>query len=325
MNLTAVSRVLNEDVLIESFVRHHAEIVDQHLILDNGSTDETLNILRELKKEGLRLTVLQNKAPFFTEMNYNTSLFRQAWRLFSPDWVLFLDADEFIDARQLPHGLKPHLAAFNEEVGCVAWSVVDYVDLPTDDQNETIVPKRLRSREKVRQNANSKVLVRGHLADHNIFIDAGQHLALLGAEVVPAYSDQRVPLAHYFRRSPWQQISKSVLGHLKVLAAGQSERKLNRSCHYRGPFEAMRDNPRGLLTPPFMENSYGHRDLIEDPIQYLGGPLRYTPASDPMFKAVRVLLTYAEQLAENHGMFIDTNLGVRLQAEQATAQWQVLF
>ncbi|HEX4505856.1 MAG TPA: glycosyltransferase family 2 protein, partial [Alphaproteobacteria bacterium] len=89
MNLVAVSRILNEDDIIESFVRHHAELVDHHLFLDNGSTDDTLRILRDLKTEGLQLTVLQNKAPFFTEVSYNTSLFRQAVRLYSADWVVF--------------------------------------------------------------------------------------------------------------------------------------------------------------------------------------------------------------------------------------------
>ena len=44
-----------------------------------------------------------------------------------------------------------------------------------------------------------------------------------------------------------------------------------------------------------------------------------------MFKAVRVMIAYAEQLAENHAHFIDTNQGVRLQAEQATSRWVLLI
>jgi hypothetical protein len=205
----------------------------------------------------------------------------------------------------------------------VAWSVVDYVDLPADDHGETIVPKRLRKRKKAVQ-VNSKILVKGDLADRNVFIDAGQHRALIDRQAISAHSDQQVTLAHYFRRSPWQHISKSVLGYLKVLAAGEVERQQNRSVHYKGLFEAVRDNPKSLLAPHFLEPTYDG-ELIEDPLPYLGGALRYTTTGDPMLKAMRVLTAYAEQLALHHGMFIDTNQGVRLQAEQATSQWRLLF
>ena len=46
MTLIGITRVLNEDDIVEAFVRHHATMVDHHLILDNGSSDETVNILK---------------------------------------------------------------------------------------------------------------------------------------------------------------------------------------------------------------------------------------------------------------------------------------
>jgi hypothetical protein len=59
MRLVAASRVLNEDDILEAFVRHHAALVDHHIFLDNGSSDRSLAILRALQAEGLPLTVLQ--------------------------------------------------------------------------------------------------------------------------------------------------------------------------------------------------------------------------------------------------------------------------
>jgi hypothetical protein len=68
-----------------------------------------------------------------------------------------------------------------------------------------------------------------------------------------------------------------------------------------------------------------HMNLVEDPLPYLGGPLRYTRIVDPRFKAIRVLAAFAEQLAQAHAHFIDTNQGVKLQAVQSTYVWEQLF
>ena len=45
--------VKNEMDIIESFVRYNVNYLDGMIILDNGSTDNTLNILKSLKNEGL--------------------------------------------------------------------------------------------------------------------------------------------------------------------------------------------------------------------------------------------------------------------------------
>ena len=80
MTLIGITRVLNEDDIVEAFVRHHATMVDHHLILDNGSTDETVNILRALKYEWLNISVFQNQSVFFNEASYKTELFKHARR-----------------------------------------------------------------------------------------------------------------------------------------------------------------------------------------------------------------------------------------------------
>ena len=51
MRLTAVTRVLNEEDIIEPFIRHHAAFVEAHILLDNGSGDRTLEILAALRRE----------------------------------------------------------------------------------------------------------------------------------------------------------------------------------------------------------------------------------------------------------------------------------
>ena len=87
----------------------------------------------------------------------------------------------------------------------------------------------------------------------------------------------------------------------------------------------MRDGPERVLEQGFIRPTYEWLDLVDDPLPYLGGALRYTEKTDPKLKAIRVLVAYAEQLATQHGLLIDTNEGVRLQTAQAALMWRQLF
>jgi hypothetical protein len=133
-------------------------------------------------------------------------------------------------------------------------------------------------------------------------------------------------LAHFYRRSAWQSISKSLLGFLKVLAAGEEEVAKRRNFHYKGTFETIRDSPERLLdNPSFTSPTYGWLDVVKDPIPYIGGPLRYTQLVDPRLKMIRVLTAYAEQLSKHHGWLIDTNEGVRRQIAHSASILNHLF
>jgi len=325
MTLIGITRVLNEDDIVEAFVRHHATMVDHHLILDNGSTDETVNILKALKDEGIAITVFQNRSSFFNEASYNTELFKHACRVHGAEWAVFLDTDEFINLKHVPQGLRALLDSVPDTEDCLGLQNLTYFDHPTDDSAEPVVPLRMRYREKPAQRLISKMFVRGSLAGMNIVVDAGQHKVLLDGRAVPCFQDHLLSLGHYYRRSAWQTISKSVLGHLKVTAAPKSERDENRAVHYNDIFRFMRDDPAVLFQPSFLNPTYEEMDLELDPLPYHGGPLRYTSDTDPRFKAIRVLTAFAEQLAQAHAHFIDTNEGVRLQAEQQTYRWTHLF
>jgi glycosyltransferase involved in cell wall biosynthesis len=325
MSLIGITRVLNEDDIVEAFVRHHATMVDHHLILDNGSTDDTLAILRALKDEGLNISVYQNRTSFFTESSHNTVLFRHAANVMGAEWAIFLDADEFVNLGQASEGLRAALAALPADAVCMGLPNLTYFDSPRDDPAEPIVPVRMRYRENPSERLLSKIFARASLVANNVTIDAGQHEVLYDGKPIQPYGDHRLSLGHYYRRSAWQAISKSVLGYLKVTAAPRSERDKKRAVHYNDVFRFMRDDPGRIFEPGFMNPTYDNLNLVEDPLPYLGGPLRYTKITDPRFKAVRVLTAFAEQLAQAHANFIDTNEGVRLQAEQSTYVWQELF
>src|SRR4051812_18066628 len=99
MRVTAISMVRNEADVIEAFVRHHAEIVDELVVVDHRSVDGTDETLRALVAEGLPLRVRAEDSPVQRQNVVMTDLMRTA-AADGADWVLPLDADEFLAAPQ---------------------------------------------------------------------------------------------------------------------------------------------------------------------------------------------------------------------------------
>ena len=320
MRLVAASRVLNEDDILEAFVRHHAALVDHHIFLDNGSNDRSLAILKALQTEGLPLTVLQTPAAHFCETPVLTALFRMAAGM-GADWVPMLDCDEFVDQRHGEGGLRALLAALPPEEGVLGLPVSAYHPTPSDDETDQLVPRRIRWREPEPQ-PDPKVVVRGSLAGRNISIAAGNHAIMVDGQSVTIPIAGNLGLAHFPHRSACQQVAKSVIGRLKVIATGKKMAAGNLSSHYNADFENLRDDPSsllgdgGLLSPGAPQTG-----LIEDPIDYQGGALRHTVAGDPMMKAIAGLAAFGERLATQHGRLLDTNEGAQLQVRNWALLW----
>ncbi len=319
MRLVAVTRVLNEDDIVEAFVRHHAALVDHHILLDNGSTDRSLAILKALRAEGLPLTVLQTRAAHFCEPPVLTALHRMAAGM-GADWVLMLDCDEFVDQRGAEGGLRAVLEALPPEQGVLHLPTVPYYVTAGDDAAELLVPRRIRHREPQPQ-PNPKVVARGALALQNVTVAAGSHGVVQNGRYLPAPTATGVRLAHYERRSSAQLVAKHVIGRLKTIAAGQTATDNKWATHYNRIFETTRDDPAATVGNPGLLAAMTPAGLIEDPIDYLGGALRHTVAADPALKAAASLAAFGEALASQHARLLDTNEGARLQAHNWSLTW----
>ena len=305
MKLVAVTRLWNEDDIVEAFVRHHAPQVDRFLLRDTGRTDRTLDILRALAAEGFPLTVLQTRSVSFDEASLNTWLYHHAASL-GADWVLYLDADEFVDPSAARRGgawLRDTLAVMPAEASAVRLRLGRYIDSDEDDAADLLVPRRMRWRSR-EPSDTPKVFVRGGLGS-GVTIEPGNHAANRDGARLP---DVPVPLllAHYPRRSGWHDLSKSGIGWLKTLAAGQGQEAALRNGHYRAPFETVRDRPATLLAnPAYRHLPVDRATMVDVPLAYAGGSLRHTVAEDPAMRALTLALRYAEALARQHGRLID--------------------
>ena len=91
-----VAQVKNESDIIESFCRYNLTYSDGMLILDNGSVDNTVEIIQNLIDEGLPITLVKIEPEKLFGMTYKTYLAHKAFDEFDADLVLPLDADEFL-------------------------------------------------------------------------------------------------------------------------------------------------------------------------------------------------------------------------------------
>jgi glycosyltransferase involved in cell wall biosynthesis len=306
MRVVAITRIRDEDDIVEAFVRHTAPFVAHHIFMDDGSVDRTQDILRALKAEGYPLTVLQSQAVTFNESDALTIMYRLACLAHQADWVLCLDADEFIDDRQVEEGLLSYLAAQthrSDEFDYIHVPMVNYILTAKDSPNEINIPLRMTYR---REPADAcKVIMRGSLEAEEVWIRHGAHTAIYrGADAKPLL-EPRLRLAHYTVRSAYQHMVKFIRGWNKVLATGEAEIARETAWHYKSPYALLRDHPEALLLNKAHMNPPPEGALQRDPIRYAGKPLKYTLRRPEAMHAVRCLMGYVEQLSRQHGALLD--------------------
>lgn len=269
------------------------------LLLDDGSTDRTLPILRALKEEGFPLTVFSSPSVSFDEVGKNTWAYHAASQLFRADWVVFIDADEFISIEN-QFFLRDALQSSDQ---ALTVALKNYGQTERDDLAEIVIPIRLRWQNISPTNVY-KLILKAGLPD--IVVGAGNHCAFDRSSQLSARASEMIWLAHYPRRNGWQILQKIVAGWLKAIAAGQQVIEAGHSSHYRSPFETLRDRPEEILyNAKFFTEEFSLSDAVEAPLEYLGGELRYYQHTDPASKAAHIFLNLLEALASRHGKLLD--------------------
>jgi len=83
-----IAFIKNEEKLIESFIRYHQKIVNQIIIVDNGSTDNTIDIIKKFDN----IQIIYDYSDFDLKGEICSNIIKQM----NEDIVIPLDADEFI-------------------------------------------------------------------------------------------------------------------------------------------------------------------------------------------------------------------------------------
>ena len=115
--------VKNEENTIERCINSVKDIVDEIIIVDTGSTDNTLSILNKLNITPYKFNWTNN---FSSARNYS---FSKATK----DYILWLDADDILSPNDL-NKFKSLKSTLTEDIDSVSMNYI----LSTNSQNEPI-------------------------------------------------------------------------------------------------------------------------------------------------------------------------------------------
>ncbi len=95
MHLTMNLLIKDEADIIEENIRVHASLgVDSFIVMDNGSTDGTIEKVRLLSNE-FHITLIERPSLDYQQSNWKTEMARIACKTHGADWTIANDADEF--------------------------------------------------------------------------------------------------------------------------------------------------------------------------------------------------------------------------------------
>ena len=126
MKISACVIVKNEEKNIGQWLNNMRQIADEIIVVDTGSTDNTLNILENA-----------NITPYhFTWCNDFAAAKNYAIQQATGDWIAFLDADEYFDVSSVQR-FRTEMIRYhaNKKIGAI---MCQLVNIDTDNRNKII-------------------------------------------------------------------------------------------------------------------------------------------------------------------------------------------
>ena len=208
----SISMIKDEEDIIESFIRHNETIVDTFFILDNGSTDNTLVILKHLMNEGKRIVLWNDSDAEYNQMQKTNEMFRRVLREYpKSDFIIPLDADEFL-VSDCDKSIKDVLDYLPKDcVYSAYWA--NFVPTKKIHLQQAFVPFKM---EKVRvaEKEQKKIIIPVDLVvdDESFLIKNGSH-DFYSNKTYKKQLVRDLKFAHFPIRSIKQYLCKVVLGY----------------------------------------------------------------------------------------------------------------
>jgi glycosyltransferase involved in cell wall biosynthesis len=195
-----------QDIIAEHLDFHLAQGVDEVIVTDNGSVDQTLAILRDYEARGVARIILE-PSDDYSQGRWVTRMARMAAED-GADWVINSDADEFWWPRS--GSLASTFEGLDSGIGVVVARRTNFVPQPEDDRPFW---ERMTVRERESLNPVGKPLPPklAHRAHPEITVVQGNH-RVQGADLGERLDDGTVEILHFPMRSYAQFENKIVKG-----------------------------------------------------------------------------------------------------------------
>jgi len=236
--------VINEEDIIESFVRYHSNILDGMVIWDIGSADRTPDILDKMEKEGLPIYIFRESAGDTVDSERIPKLLQHTIEKFNPDFIFPLDADEFLFSSKNQH---PRSLINNLDLNKVYYfKSITYVPKSSDNTGEGFIPKRIQHAYAEEYEEYYKVgLSKEKIIKHNIRFNIGNHDIqvrqntedLLFKEIHPD-----LKIGHFPIRSSEQIMSKVMIGWINNLS--RSDRIPGEAFHWENFYNKIKKDSK---------------------------------------------------------------------------------
>ena len=210
--IVAISMVKNEVDIIEAFVRHTLHFVDEIIVSDNGSIDGTWDILQELVEAGLPLRVIKDDRFEYDQSNKMTELYKLSLS-YNPDFVMPLDADEFLQARS-----KAALRETLRKIPSAGIGHCKWKNYALSDVRELRISKRFAFRS--RRSSYTKIVIKTPpgTEDKEALILQGNHGFVRSGKAVEEASLDECSIAHFPIRTSQQLRKKVIIGWMANVA-----------------------------------------------------------------------------------------------------------
>lgn len=298
MRLVAVAIVKNEADVIEAFVRHALAWVDHLLVFDHESTDGTREILDALRAEGLPIRLFTDDALGNHQGFRSNHLTRIAAREMEPDWILPLDADEFLTGPGRA-ALEADLA--NSQPGHArTLQLLNYFYSDADDPAETNPVRRVQHCQPTPSPTRKVMVSRALALDESVSAVMGSHALVRNGQPLPEQPlAAEFVLSHFVMRSAEHQLLRIVLHQLQKFSHGKAHEEVG--VHNRLGFQLLAEDPELFFN--IVRRSAA--SLRRQPVPYAGTALRYLPGSSGWPRVARAMLPFLEKLAMSHGRLVD--------------------
>jgi len=256
LRIISLSMVKNEQDIVEPFIRHNSRYLDYTVIMDNSSVDETRRIMSDCARELKTILLTEDDEFGYNQAERMTRLLRQFQPSLLADFVLLLDADEFISATDRDALVGALNTIPRRGVGVMPWRT--FVHVPGENGQSGVDPPRsFHYRRAIELPVYRKIVIRLDGANASeLEIDIGGHsVRAASGEPVPTVLLDDVPLLHFPLRSLSQLTAKTIVGWMAHTARNPGARKENLGWQWRDAFDRIASGSVPLTTQDLCEMS----------------------------------------------------------------------